>query len=156
MFVRSATPSDAAGIADVIVSIAELKSVATVPIKEVRARVSRALQLVGDFGASMVLVGVTEDGVVAGYCAMHWAPFLFFQGPECYISELFVRPGDRGSGLGTELLREAESRARQRGCVRLSLLNGKDSQCYKRGFYAGRNWEERQHMANFILPITKP
>jgi GNAT superfamily N-acetyltransferase len=101
-------------------------------------------------------VGVMEDGIVDGYCAMHWTPFLFFPGPECYISELFVRPDNRGSGLGTELLREAEARARQRGCVRLSLLNGKESESYKRGFYAGRNWEERHHMANFVLQIAKP
>src|ERR1700743_3486214 len=141
MLIRLATPSDAAGIAGVVASIAELKSARAISIEEIGARVSRALQTVAEFGASTVLVGVTEDGTIAGYCAMHWVPFLFFEGPECYVSELFVKPDNRGSGLGSQLLREAESTARQRGCVRLSLLNGKESQAYKRGFYARRNWE---------------
>jgi len=59
------------GIADVVAGIAELKSAAAIPIEEIRARVSHALQLVKESGSSTVLVGVTEDGVVAGYCAMH-------------------------------------------------------------------------------------
>jgi len=35
----------------------------------------------------------------------------------------------------------------------LSLLNACDRETYRRGFYAARQWQERERMANFILPL---
>jgi len=33
------------------------------------------------------------------------------------------------------------------------LLNGRDSEAYKRNFYPQRGWVERERMANFIFPL---
>ena len=153
MLIREATESDVTGIAEVLHDITELKSVAACPVEQTRARVARALAEAVPSPSSTVLVAVTEDGAIAGYCSVHWVPFLFFDGPEAYISELFVRQRDRSAGVGTALLEEVRRRAERKGCSRLSLLNGRDSEAYQRGFYVGRQWQERERMANFILPL---
>jgi GNAT superfamily N-acetyltransferase len=153
MTLREATTADAAGIASVIQSISEIKAIKGCAIEEIRERVSRALTAAADGSTSTILVAVLDDGVIAGYCAVHWIPFLFFKGPEAYVSELFVRSDNRSKGVGSALLDEVKRRAADRGCSRLSLLNGRDGEAYRRGFYARRNWQERDRMANFILPM---
>jgi len=122
-------------------------------VEQICDRVATALGEAAAAKASTILVAVMEGGTIAGYCAVHWVPFLFFTGPEAYISELFVRQGNRSAGVGTALLDEVKRRAIGRGCTRLSLLNGRDGEAYRRRFYAKRNWLERDRMANFILPI---
>jgi ribosomal protein S18 acetylase RimI-like enzyme len=154
MLIREAVESDAMGIAQVVKQISEVQSVAGVTTEDIRDRIARGLSLVARSETSTVLVGAGDDGAIAGYCAVHWVPFLFLSGGEAYITELFVRPSDRSYGLGSLLLREVENRSRQRGCSRLSLLNSRDRESYKRGFYTKRNWVERGQMANFILPIS--
>jgi len=153
MLIREATESDAMGIAEVLRDISELRSLADMTVEQTRARVIAALASAVASPASTVLVAVAGDGAIAGYCSAHWAPFLFFEGPEAYISELFVRQRDRNAGVGSALLEEIERRARRHGCSRLSLLNSRHSEAYRRGFYARRDWQERDRMANFILPL---
>jgi len=153
MFIREATESDAPAIAAVLHDITELHSVTNCPIDETCALVTKALTTAVPSPSSVVLVAVVEDGSVAGYCSVHWAPFLFFDGPEGYITELFVRQRDRSAGVGSALLEEVRGRAVLKGCSRLSLLNGRNGEAYQRGFYAKRQWQERERMANFILPL---
>ncbi|MDR3406730.1 MAG: GNAT family N-acetyltransferase [Chthoniobacter sp.] len=153
MLIREATESDATGIADVLRDITELRAVVSGTVEQTRAQVARALASVVPSPSSTVLVAVTEEEAIAGYCSVHWVPFLFFDGPEAYISELFVRQCDRSAGVGTALLGEVRRRAELKGCSRLSLLNGRNSEAYQRGFYVGRQWQERERMANFILPL---
>jgi ribosomal protein S18 acetylase RimI-like enzyme len=154
MLIREAIEADAASITQLLREISELKSVSAQTAEQTHSVVSRALALATSSGASMILIGVTDVGVVAGYCAVHWVPFLFLPGPEAYITELFIRPGDRSSGLGSKLLGEAEVHARKRGCSRLSLLNNRDSESYQRGFYSKRGWVERDRMANFVAQLN--
>jgi GNAT superfamily N-acetyltransferase len=155
MLIREAIEADAAGIAQLLRGISELKSVSAQTPQQTHSVVSRALAVATTSNASMILIGVTDEGVVAGYCAVHWVPFLFLPGPEAYITELFIRPGDRSGGLGSELLREVEARARRRGCSRLSLLNNRDRESYQRGFYSKRGWVERDRMANFVAQLNE-
>jgi GNAT superfamily N-acetyltransferase len=102
----------------------------------------------------MILVAENGDGEIAGYCAVHWVPFLFLSGGEAYITELFVRPADSGKRIGTSLLDQVIAEARRRGCARVSLLNGRDSEAYRRNFYAQRGWIERDRLANFVFPLS--
>lgn len=153
MLIREAIEADATGIAEVLHDIRELRSVAACPIEQTCAQVVKALAGAIPSPSSTVLVAVTGEGSIAGYCSVHWVPFLFFEGPEAYISELFVRQRDRSEGVGSALLEEVRSRAARNGCSRLSLLNGRDSEAYQRGFYLKRDWQERERMANFIQPI---
>jgi GNAT superfamily N-acetyltransferase len=153
MVIREATESDAMGITLVLHDISELKFVAVNSVDQTYALVAKGLATALQSDTSVVLAAVGDDGTIAGYCSVHWVPFLFFTGPEGYISELFVRKRDRSSGVGTALLEEVRRRARQKECSRLSLLNGRDGQAYQRGFYAKRGWHERERMANFVSPL---
>lgn len=100
-----------------------------------------------------MLVAESETGGIIGYSAVHWLPHLLLAGPEGYVSELFVRRSQRGNGIGRMLLEEVKRRAAERGCSRLSLLNGRIRESYERGFYRKAGWTERPDLVNFFLPL---
>jgi len=91
---------------------------------------------------------------VLGYVAVHWLPYLFLTGPEGFVSELFVRREARGRGLGRILLRIVEDEARSLGCARLQLINFRDRESYRRGFYAKAGWQERPDGASFVKTLA--
>jgi GNAT superfamily N-acetyltransferase len=96
------------------------------------------------------LVFVAELGSrVVGYAAVYWLHYLFSL-PEGYVSELFVRSDASGHGVGTALLERVEREARERGCRRLTLVNLKDRESYRRGFYASRGWTEDPGAMRFV------
>lgn len=97
-----------------------------------------------------VFVAESEDEKVVGYTAVHWLPYFFMTGTEGYVSELFVSAAARGQGVGKLLLAAVAAEGRQRGCSRLSLLNGRHRESYQRQFYQKVGWEERPSMANFV------
>jgi GNAT superfamily N-acetyltransferase len=99
-------------------------------------------------------VACSSDGKIAGYTSVHWLPYLFMNGPEGYVSELFVRSSGRGQGIGKQLLQAVEAEARARGCSRLSLINLRDRESYLRKFYNKAGWEERSEAANFLFRIA--
>ncbi len=102
----------------------------------------------------LILVAELPSGEVAGYCAVHWLPYLILTGPEGYVSELFIKEEFRGQGVGSQLLETIKAKARDRGCSRLMLLNMRKRESYKRQFYSKQGWEERSEAANFILPLV--
>lgn len=105
--------------------------------------------------ASTILVAVASDDAIAGYGSVHWLPILILPGGEGYISELFVAPEFRGMGVGNSILSEIERLAKEKGCYRLSLLNLRDRESYKRAFYSKRGWAERANAANMIKKLGK-
>jgi len=153
MKIRKATEADAAGIAAVLHRMGDLRSILTEPIETTVRNVERNLLQAAASDTSTTYVAETLEGEIAGYCAVHWVPFLFFPGGEAYVTEVFVRPVDRGQGIGTGLLDTVVAEARARGCARLTLLNGRNGESYRRNFYAQRGWVEREGMANFIFPL---
>lgn len=153
MRIREANEHDASAIAALLHEMVDIRSVASEPAETTAMNVEANLRLASASAASTVLVAENSEGRIAGYCAAHWIPFLFFAGGEGYITELFVRPDDSGKGIGTALLDTVIADARKRGCARISLLNGRDGESYQRNFYAQRGWVERDRMANFIFPI---
>jgi len=154
MNIRTATEGDAGGIAELLHAMVELRSVHSDSVEATAKTVERNLQSALGSTTSMILVAENEGGEIAGYCAVHWVPFLFLSGGEAYVTELFVRPPDTGKRLGTSLLDQVIAEARRRGCARVSLLNGRDSEAYRRNFYAQRGWIERDRMANFVFPLS--
>lgn len=106
-------------------------------------------------GSHSMYVAEDPAGQVVGYIAVHWLPYLFLPGPEGFISELFVSAAGRGQGTGGRLLQVVEQEARSRGCFRLSLLNGRQRESYRRRFYQKQGWEERPGMANFIFWLSE-
>jgi len=154
MNIRTATEGDAGGIAELLHTIVEIRSVFSESHAATAKNVGLNLQSAAKSGTSMILVAENPDGQIAGYCAVHWVPFLFLSGGEAYVTELFVRPPDTGKRIGTSLLDHVIAEARRRGCARVSLLNGRDSEAYRRNFYAQRGWIERDRLANFVFPLS--
>lgn len=102
---------------------------------------------------SMYFIAEEQEELVA-YAAVHWIPFLLLQGPEAYVTELFVHPQSRGSGAGRALLQEIEKQARARGCHRLGLINFKDSLSYQRRFYAKSGFKEREGGRSWVKQLS--
>ena len=116
-------------------------------------RVLLQLELCDADDSHTVLVAEDEDGEVAGYVSVHWLPYLLLDGPEGFVSELFVRDEARGKGVGTALMNDIRELATVRGSSRLMLLNGRDRPSYERDFYERLGFEERPEMANMVLPL---
>ena len=59
------------------------------------------------------------NGAVAGFALYFFNYSTFLCRPGLYLEDLFVRPEFRGRGVGLNLLRWLEQRAREIGCGRL-------------------------------------
>jgi len=59
------------------------------------------------------------DGVPAGFALYFFNYSTFLCRPGLYLEDLFVRPAQRGHGIGLALLTALEQRAREAGCGRL-------------------------------------
>ena len=70
------------------------------------------------------LVVARVAGVVAGLVALDFMYYLPLDTVTCRINALVVTSSARGQGLGRQLLREAERRARAGGAARLELTSG--------------------------------
>lgn len=88
-------------------------------------------------------------GKVVGYIHGKMVTYLLFAGREMLVSELFVMESVRGRGVGKALLSAIESEAVTQKCFRISVLNSRERESYKRGFYPSLGYEERAHTANF-------
>ena len=155
MRIRKAIESDAKSIAAVVHAMVELAAVVSRSVETTTRTIDLNLQRMASSGSSTAYVAENAEGGIVGYCAVHWVPFLFLEGGEAYVTELFVRPADSGKGIGSALLQTVVAESKRRGCSRVSLLNGRDGQSYQRDFYKKRGWVERDRMANFILPLAK-
>jgi GNAT superfamily N-acetyltransferase len=70
------------------------------------------------------LVVARVDGAVAGLVALDFMYYLPLDTVTCRITALVVSASARGQGLGRQLLREAERRARAGGAARIELTSG--------------------------------
>ena len=150
--VRKAGLADATALTEVLRSVEYFTHLIELPFKEARATVVRGLERDLACDDHLVLLAENAEGRILGYCAVHWLPYLLFEGPEGYVSELFIHESARGRGVGARLLEAVKAEARQRGCQRLSLLNGRQRDSYLRKFYEKNGWRERD-MANFVFDL---
>lgn len=97
---------------------------------------------------ALLLVAEVNDQVV-GYIHGEIVTYLLFAGREMLVSELFVKEKARAAGVGKALLGAIEAQAVQRKCFRISVLNSRERESYKRGFYPSLGYEERSQTANF-------
>lgn len=97
-----------------------------------------------------VLLLVAEiDSEVVGYIHGQTITYLLFAGSEMMISEVFVTAANRDKGVGKALMMSIEAEAAQRKCFRISVMNGRERESYKRGFYPSQGYEERMQTAIF-------
>jgi GNAT superfamily N-acetyltransferase len=151
MRIRDAEPGDIPALARLLASLEAAGWAQGKDWAEVENVV--AIRLHGRTAGASLRVAEAE-GKLAGYASAHWLPNLILGGTEGYISELFVAPDSRGKGIGGALLGDLETEARVRGCIRLSLLNLRERESYRRGFYAKRGWTERPGAANLIKRLV--
>jgi GNAT superfamily N-acetyltransferase len=148
--IRPAVAADAGPIAALLREMGWFAAFQAETESQSQERVGRHLaQCLADASHSL-FVAENEAGELVGYMAIHWLPYLMLAGPEGYVSELFIRADSRGQGLGRCLLEVAKAEAKQRNCIRLSLLNVRERESYQRGFYRKAGWEERPQIVNFV------
>ena len=70
------------------------------------------------------LVLARRDGAVCGLIALDYMYYLPLGTTTCRITAMVVTPEAQGQGLGKQLLREAERRARAAGAARLEITSG--------------------------------
>ena len=147
--IRTAQISDAPAILDII------SEHATFPILKLKEE--DRLSCLEDHLAACIEdpasdMWVAEDsGGVMGYMLLHWHSSMIMPGPDGYVAELFVHSDHRGCGVGRRLLETARQAAGERGCFRLMLINNRQRDSYRRGFYRKNGWTERAHISNFVL-----
>lgn len=98
---------------------------------------------------TLLLVAERKRQVV-GYIHGEVIPYLLFAGREMFISEVFVMETVRGQGVGTALVNAIEKEAVKRKCFRISVLNSRERESYRRGFYPSLGYAERTQTANFV------
>ena len=57
----------------------------------------------------------------AGVCQLRYRYGIWSESDDCWLEDIFVEAGARGTGLGRALLEAAFGRARERGCARVEL-----------------------------------
>jgi GNAT superfamily N-acetyltransferase len=148
VIIRRARQEDAAAIAAIIQAVGWFEPFGQVTREDARRIVEERLVRCLHDECHTVLVAERARAGVVGYLSVHWYPHLA-RGDDGYISELFLHPDERGRGIGGRLLRAIEQYARERHCVRLLLLNRRDRESYRRGFYRKHGWEELPQGAFF-------
>src|SRR5271157_815331 len=146
--IRKAEATDVPAISDLLKSLGIFDHINAEAPQTTQARVLKHLTLCTADDSHLILVAEIPSGEIAGYCAVHWLPYLILAGPEGYVSELFIKDEFRGQGIGSQLLETIKAEAQNRGCSRLMLLNRRIRESYKRQFYSKHGWEERLDAAN--------
>lgn len=149
--VRAAAPNDASALADFLLALELFKSLETLTPQALMQELERKIEAASPSSHTLLIaLGKTE---IIGYAAVHWLPALFQSGPDGYLSEPFVSAARRGRGTGSSLLRAVELEARHRGCPRLTLLNLKNRESYRRGFYAAHGFSEQPEAVRFVKSL---
>ncbi len=148
---RPATVDDAAMIGDLITRIDDYPHWQAVGAPTMAQNARAAIEAVHPNRSVLV---AEIDGRVVGYASAYWLDVLF-SGRECYVSELFVRSDASGKGAGSALLAAIEAEGLAQGCGRMTLVNIKDRESYKRGFYASRGWTEKPNTVRFARDISQ-
>lgn len=151
--IRKANTTDVAAISNLLRSLHLFAYINNEEAQSTQERVQRHLELCISDDSHLILVAQSANGEIAGYCAVHWLPYLILAGPEGYVSELFIKEEFRGLGIGNSFLEVVKAEAQNRGCSRLMLLNMRNRDSYKRQFYIKNGWEERPDAANFVFQL---
>lgn len=151
--IRKATVKDAGGIVEVMKQAGKSVYSMSTPYVTSKDKVADQIKMCHADNSHTIYVAQSEDGKIVGYVGAHWLPYLFLDGPEAYLSELFVDESYRGNSIGTKLLEAVKDEAEKRGCSRLLLLNSRKRESYRRSFYKKHGWTEREEAANFVYNL---
>ncbi len=119
--IRAATPGDVGALLALMRELADFEQLTHV---FVATEADLADALFGPHPAAEALVAA-RDGALVGY-ALFFHNYSSFVGRRgLYLEDLYVQPSERGSGLGTRLLRHLAALAIERRCGRFewTVLN---------------------------------
>jgi ribosomal protein S18 acetylase RimI-like enzyme len=77
-------------------------------------------RLLADESTDFLLASV-DSRPAAGVVALRYRYAVWQDAPDCCLEDLFVEESARRDGLGSELVRAAIERAKERGCRRIEL-----------------------------------
>jgi GNAT superfamily N-acetyltransferase len=92
---------------------------------------------------------LVADEVLAGVVGyVHWQVTypVFLDGPSLYLTELFVATPHRGRGVGSRLLDAVHAEADALGAARVELVQVRDTDAHRRGFYRDRGYRHADHL----------
>lgn len=78
-----------------------------------------------------------------GFLELRFWPWVYTDGPNAYIEELYVVPEERGEGLGRALLDAAIGIARERGAQHIDLTTG-EADTAARALYESAGFTNRE------------
>ncbi|HWB75978.1 MAG TPA: GNAT family N-acetyltransferase [Nannocystaceae bacterium] len=114
--IRRATTSDAESLLPMIRELFRDESIAW-DLARTRAGL---VKLLDDAELGRVLVA-THEGHACGYAIVTWGYDLEFAGRDCFLTEIYVAPEQRGRGVGRDLLAAIEHNAREAGAGAVHL-----------------------------------
>jgi ribosomal protein S18 acetylase RimI-like enzyme len=77
--------------------------------------------LLSDPNTEFLLAAPDTEGAPAGVCQLRYRLSVWTGADDCWLEDLYVDDGARGTGLGRALVEAAFERARERGCRRIEL-----------------------------------
>jgi ribosomal protein S18 acetylase RimI-like enzyme len=80
-----------------------------------------AATLLEDPNTEFLLAAPDRGKPAAGVCQLRYRLSVWTGADDCWLEDLYVDDGARGTGLGRALVEAAFERARQRGCRRMEL-----------------------------------
>ncbi len=152
--IRKVIPKDIPKIAQLIHSFGWFRCYNSLPLEKVVDSIKNQYDQIKNNDSHSIFVVENDKQELLGYFAVHLISMFILEGPEYYISEIFLYPQSRNQGIGTAVLQFVTEQAKARGCARVSLLNNKDRESYQRQFFAKKGFTERINMANFILELN--
>ncbi|MGH2631726.1 MAG: GNAT family N-acetyltransferase [Actinomycetota bacterium] len=144
--VRMARPGDWPAVAALLVELG--RGVATGTARDPTHRQSFAAHL-RQLG-NVTLVAERESEVV-GVIDMEYHQRLGDHRPQARVNDVVVAEAARGVGVGTALLRRAESLARKRGCFRMALVTASWREA-SIAFYRREGWHDYGDW--FVKPLA--
>ena len=136
--IRRAATDDSATLLPLIAAYWEFESISIFDPARVAPQLERLLST-PDLGAGWIALA---DDIAVGYLLAVYVFSLEHAGLTAEIDELFVSPDVRGSGIGSELIREAESEFVRVGCTNVSLQLSRSNDAARR-FYHWLGYAER-------------
>jgi GNAT superfamily N-acetyltransferase len=92
-----------------------------------------------------------EEGRIAAFCSITLKNNLRVEGTLANIDEMVVNHGDRGRGIGSQLLQVVIGFAKERGCTRLELESA-FHRVQTHEFYKRRGFQSRAY--HFSMPLV--
>ena len=129
--IRSAAPSDAPILCELLAQLGYPASVADIPAR---------LNAMANFPRAAAFVATNGYGEVVGLVTTHIFPSIHDNGPVAWLTTLVVLEDARGAGIGSALVKHVERWATENGAKRLSVASGVHRKATHE-FYEKRDYE---------------